>query len=110
MKSALLVWAAVPHNSDGVVFQLRLARGLQRFHVSRRVLEEVVELERRATDARQLESFYQNLDRILTLASTRRSIARSDTLALQVSDFFPGSKRASAGAQNQALLTGEISY
>ncbi|WP_120293961.1 hypothetical protein [Paraburkholderia sp. BL23I1N1] len=52
------IWAAVPHNSDGVVFQIRIVDRLQRFHVSRRVLEEVFDLESAASDARQLEHFY----------------------------------------------------
>ena len=87
MSSDLLVWAAVPHNSDGVVFQVRLDRGLQRFHVSRVLLEEVFEVERRASDARQLEVFYTYLNRILLRASAKRSIAGSDTLQLKSTDF-----------------------
>ena len=43
MGSAL-VWAAIPHNSDGVVFQVRVIRGLQRFHISRQTLEETFDL------------------------------------------------------------------
>jgi hypothetical protein len=87
MSSIALIWAAVPHNSDGVVFQIRLGRGLQRFHVSRRVLEEAFELERKASDARQLEFFYAHEQRILARASTKRSTASSGTIALQAADF-----------------------
>lgn len=92
MSGHALIWAAVPHNSDGVVFQVRIAHGLQRFHVSRRVLEEVFDLEPRASDAKQLELFYQSLARVLVRASMKRSIAGSDTLALQATDFVPSSK------------------
>ncbi|APA87018.1 hypothetical protein BJG93_10295 [Paraburkholderia sprentiae WSM5005] len=87
MTSIPLIWAAVPHNSDGVVFQIRLGRGLQRFHVSRRVLEDAFELERRASDARQLELFYVHLQRILVRASAKRSTACSATVSLQAADF-----------------------
>lgn len=87
MSTHSLIWAAVPHNSDGVVFSVRLARGLQRFHISRRVLEDVFELERKTSDARQLELFYSCLSRILAKASAKRSTASRDTVALQTSDF-----------------------
>ncbi|MBC8746741.1 hypothetical protein OKW43_003303 [Paraburkholderia sp. WC7.3g] len=87
MSSIPLIWAAVPHNSDGVVFQIRLGRGLQRFHVSRRVLEDVFELERRSSDARQLEFFYVHEQRILARASAKRSTACSATVSLQAADF-----------------------
>lgn len=73
-----LVWAAVPHNNDGVVFQIRLEYGLQRFYLSRGVLEQVFELERRASDSRQLEVFYIYLNRIIAMASAKRSIASAD--------------------------------
>jgi hypothetical protein len=89
MSSHVLIWAAVPHNGDGVVFQVRIAQGLQRFYVSRRVLEDVFDLEPRASDARELQLFYLFLDRILTRATVKRSIAGSDTLQLQVTDFSP---------------------
>jgi hypothetical protein len=101
MSSHSLIWAAVPHNSDGVVFQLRITRGLQRFHLSRRVLEDVFDLERRASDARQLELFYSCLSRILAKASTKRSISSPDTLALQVSDFI-SSSQAQGGWERHA--------
>jgi hypothetical protein len=92
MSSQSLIWAAVPHNSDGVVFQVRIARGLQRFHLSRRVLEDVFELERKASDARQLELFYSCLTHILAKASTKRSICSPDTVPLQASDFILSDK------------------
>lgn len=87
MSSQSLIWAAVPHNSDGVVFQVRIVHGLQRFYLSRAVLEEVFDLERRASDARQLELFYLSLNHILARASAKRSIASSDTVPLRTSDF-----------------------
>ncbi|MCC8401324.1 hypothetical protein LJ655_05340 [Paraburkholderia sp. MMS20-SJTN17] len=87
MSSIPLIWAAVPHNGDGVVFQIRLGRGLQRFHVSRRVLERVFELERKASDTRQLEFFYAHEQRILELASAKRSTPNSTTVSLQAADF-----------------------
>jgi hypothetical protein len=92
MGSNSLIWAAVPHNSDGVVFQVRVERGLQRFHVSRRVLEDAFDLVPKASDARQLEHFYLYLDRILDRAGTKRAKASSDTIALQTSDFISASK------------------
>ncbi|RZF30840.1 hypothetical protein EVC45_05095 [Paraburkholderia sp. UYCP14C] len=87
MSSIPLIWAAVPHNSDGVVFQIRLGRGLQRFHVSRRVLEDVFELERKASDARQLEFFYVHEQRIVARASAKRATACSATVSLLTADF-----------------------
>lgn len=93
MSSHVLIWAAVPHNSDGIVFQVRIIHGLQRFYVSRRVLEDVFDLEPRASDARQLELFYRFLKRILVRASKKRSIASSDTVALQVTDFTAPRKK-----------------
>lgn len=92
MASHSLIWAAVPHNSDGVVFQVRIVDGLQRFHVTRRALEDVFDLEPAASDARQLEYFYLNLNRILAQASTKRSIASSGTVPLQATDFTSTSK------------------
>lgn len=92
MASHSLIWAAVPHNSDGVVFQVRIVHGPQRFYVSRRVLEDVFDLEPAASDARQLEHFYVYLNRILAQASLKRSIASSDTVSLQASDFTSTSK------------------
>lgn len=104
MSSHVLIWAAVPHNSDGVVFQVRIAHGLQRFHLSRRVLEDVFDLESRASDARQLELFYTVQERILALASKKRSIASSGTVALQATDFIPHDKKQSgSNAQASAL-------
>lgn len=87
MGNHSLIWAAVPHNNDGVVFQVRIVHGLQRFHIARRVLEEVFDLEPAASDVRQLEYFYLYLDRILTQASTARSIASSGTVPLRATDF-----------------------
>ena len=95
MISHMLIWAAVPHNSDGVVFQVRMAHGLQRFYASRHVLEDAFDLEPRASDARQLELFYKFLKCILVQASKRCSIPRSDTVALQATDFIPPSKKES---------------
>lgn len=104
MNNQSLIWAAVPHNSDGVVFQARILHGLQRFYVSRRVLEEVFGLERKASDARQLEVFYLNLPDILSRSRDKRSIAGSDTVALLAADFPSAGKtrrsaRAEAGAR-----------
>jgi len=89
MSSHVLSWAAVPHNGDGVVFQVRIAHGLQRFYLARRVLESAFNLEPRASDARQLQLFYQFLNRILIRATAKRLIAGSDTLPLQATDFSP---------------------
>lgn len=100
MNSHVLIWAAVPHNSDGIVFQVRIAHGLQRFYVSRRVLEDVFDLESRATDARQLELFYGFLERILVRASNKRSIAGSDTVALLATDFIASSRNESESSQD----------
>ncbi len=96
MISHMLIWAAVPHNSDGVVFQVRVVHGLQRFYVSRRVLEDVFDLEQRASDARQLELFYKFLNRILVRASKKCSIPRSDTVALRATDFIPPNEKESS--------------
>ncbi|MEN2470332.1 hypothetical protein D1006_38135 [Burkholderia stabilis] len=87
MESGSLVWAGVPHNSDGVVFQVRVGRGLQRFHIARTVLEKALDLERLATDARQLECFYEHLTPILGAARKTRSNAKADTVPLKISDF-----------------------
>jgi hypothetical protein len=57
MSTHVLIWAGVPHRSDGIVFQVRVVHGLQRFHMSCRKLEDVFHLETRASDARQLEFF-----------------------------------------------------
>jgi hypothetical protein len=104
MNNDSLVWAGVPHNSDGVVFQIRLNRGLQRFHVPRAVLEEVFDLERRAMDARQLQLFYLHMDRILVRAGAKRSIASADTVPLKASDFSTRSDRdARPGAMGAAM-------
>ncbi|KAA1013676.1 hypothetical protein FVF58_08010 [Paraburkholderia panacisoli] len=92
MPNHSLIWAAVPHNSDGVVFQIRIVHGLQRFHLTRRVLEDVFDLEPAASDARQLERFYLYLNRILAQAGTKRSIASLDTVPLQATDFTSTSK------------------
>ncbi|MFD1560408.1 hypothetical protein ACFSHT_32980 [Paraburkholderia silviterrae] len=86
MGSAL-VWAAIPHNSDGVVFQVRVIRGLQRFHIARRTLEEAFGLAPHASDAGQLELFYQHKTHILSRAMRKRPIASADTAALQTADF-----------------------
>ena len=93
MSSHVLIWAGVPHNSDGIVFQVRVVHGLQRFYLSRRVLEDAFELEPRASDARQLELFYTFLTHILARAGSKRSIAGSDTVALQSTDFIPSGKK-----------------
>jgi hypothetical protein len=87
MSSHSLIWAAVPHNGDGVVYQVVVAHGHQRFHIPRRVLEEAFQLEPKASDARQLEIFYLSLERLLTRARIKRSIAGSDTVPLLAADF-----------------------
>ncbi|WP_168794015.1 hypothetical protein [Paraburkholderia aromaticivorans] len=92
MGSHSLIWAAVPHNSDGVVFQIRIVHGLQRFYVSRRVLEDVFDLEPAASDAKQLQHFYVHMARILARAGEKRSICGSDTVPLQAADFTSTSK------------------
>jgi hypothetical protein len=93
MSSCTLVWAAVPHNGDGVVFQVRIAHGLQRFYISRRVLEDVFNLELKASDAKELERFYASLNRILEEASKKRSTSTSGTVALfQPTGLIPASK------------------
>ncbi|HDR9482282.1 TPA: hypothetical protein QDC20_000422 [Burkholderia aenigmatica] len=99
MDRSSLVWAGVPHNSDGVVFQIRVGRGLQRFHISRLILEKACELERLASDARQLESFYEHLAPILAVARKTRSSAKADTVSLNVSDFVrTGNVRVARGS------------
>jgi hypothetical protein len=92
MGSHSLIWAAVPHNSDGVVFQIRIVHGLQRFYVSRRVLEDVFDLEPRASDAKQLQHFYSHLTRILARAGAKRSFSGPDTVPLQAADFISTSR------------------
>lgn len=87
VMGSALVWAAIPHNSDGVVFQVRVIRGLQRFHIPRRALEEAFDLAPHASDAGQLELFYQHKNLILRQAMRKRPIAGADTAALQTSDF-----------------------
>ncbi|WP_322023803.1 hypothetical protein [Burkholderia sp. BCC1977] len=87
MDRSSLVWAGVPHNSDGVVFQIRVGRGLQRFHIPRLILEKAFDLERLASDARQLECFYEHSAPILAVARKTRSNAKADTVSLNVSDF-----------------------
>lgn len=87
MDRSSLVWAGVPHSSDGVVFQVRIGRGLQRFHIARLILEKACDLERLASDARQLECFYEHLTPILAVARKMRSSAKADTVSLNVSDF-----------------------
>ncbi|VBB16637.1 hypothetical protein [Burkholderia stabilis] len=99
MGSGSLVWAGVPHNSDGVVFQVRVGRGLQRFHIARAVLEKALDLERLASDARQLECFYEHLAPILGAARKTRSSAKADTVPLKTSDFArTGATRAGQGS------------
>ncbi|AWV05119.1 hypothetical protein DM992_38370 [Burkholderia sp. JP2-270] len=102
MDGGSLVWAGVPHNSDGVVFQVRVGRGLQRFHIARTVLEKVLDLERLASDARQLECFYEQLSPILSVARKARSKAKADTVSLHVADFLRTSK-ARAGQDSVAI-------
>ncbi|WGS40339.1 hypothetical protein LFL97_11330 [Burkholderia sp. JSH-S8] len=101
MDRGSLVWAGIPHNSDGVVFQVRIARGLQRFHISRAILEKALDLERLASDARQLECFYEHLAPILGVARKTRSNARADTVPLNISDFVRTTK-ARAGQDASA--------
>ncbi|HDR9496171.1 hypothetical protein [Burkholderia stabilis] len=101
MNSGSLVWAGVPHNSDGVVFQVRVGRGLQRFHIARTVLEKALDLERLAADARQLECFYEQLSPILSVARRARSKAKADTVSLHIADFLRTSK-ARAGQDSVA--------
>ncbi|MGU7769191.1 hypothetical protein ACV229_03275 [Burkholderia sp. MR1-5-21] len=88
MDRTSLIWAAVPHNSDGVVFQVRMGRGQQRFHISRDTLRAIFDLGRDATDAVQLDHFYMNVECILREALRKRSKAGSDTLRLDVNDFI----------------------
>ncbi|AXF26080.1 hypothetical protein CUJ89_33780 [Burkholderia pyrrocinia] len=99
MDGGALVWAGVPHNSDGVVFQIRVGRGLQRFHISRMVLEKALDLERLASDARQLECFYEHLAPILGVARKARSNAKADTVPLNIADF---ARTAKTGAGQDA--------
>nr|MDW3662885.1 hypothetical protein [Paraburkholderia terrae] len=85
-SSSRLVWAANPHNSDGVVFQVRVIQGLQRFHVSRQTLEKVCGLAPRASDARQLEVFLQHLASFVDLALRKRPLAANDTVPVLFTD------------------------
>ncbi len=87
MGGSALVWAGVPHNSDGVVFQMRVGRGLQRFHVPRTVLEKSFDLGQLASDTQQLECFYEHLESILDTARKTRANAKADTVPLGISDF-----------------------
>ncbi|WCM18329.1 hypothetical protein NDK50_14910 [Paraburkholderia bryophila] len=82
-----LIWAAVPHTGDGVVFQLRLHSGTQRFYVPRDLLEAVFGLERGASDAGQLALFYRNSNRIFSEARVKRAHGSSDTVQLLTRDF-----------------------
>jgi hypothetical protein len=107
MSNHALIWAAVPHNSDGVVFSVRIARGPQRFHISRRVLEEVFELEQNTSDARQLDVFYSSVSRILAKAAAKRSTANRDTVALQTSDFISPA-RSREGWERQTGVAGAM--
>ncbi|REE18994.1 hypothetical protein B0G71_2065 [Paraburkholderia sp. BL27I4N3] len=100
MSSDSLIWAAVPHNSDGVVFQIRIVHGLQRFHVSRRALEDVFDLEPHASDAKQLQHFYSHLTRILARAGEKRSVCGSNTVALQAADFRSTSREPLASSRH----------
>ncbi|QVN22909.1 hypothetical protein [Burkholderia pyrrocinia] len=102
MDSGSLVWAGVPHNSDGVVFQVRVGRGLQRFHIARTILEKALDLERLASDARQLECFYEHLRPILGAARKTRSSAKADTVPLSISHFVRAG-RTSAGRDSWAV-------
>jgi hypothetical protein len=98
MDRSSLVWAGVPHSGDGVVFQIRIGRGLQRFHLARLILESACDLERRASDARQLECFYEHLNPILAVARKMRSSAKADTVSLDAADFVrAGSARGEQG-------------
>ncbi|MFM0054868.1 hypothetical protein PQR64_04540 [Paraburkholderia phytofirmans] len=103
MSTHSLIWAAVPHNSDGVVFQIRIVHGLQRFHVSRRALEAVFDLEPRASDAKQLQHFYSHLTRILARAGEKRSFCGSDTVPLQAADFTSTSSRETFASSRHAM-------
>ncbi|WGS53759.1 hypothetical protein LFL96_22195 [Paraburkholderia sp. D15] len=87
MSRHTLIWAAVPHTSDGIVFELGLGRGHQRFYLSRDLLEKVFGLERGASDARQLECFYIHSSRIFAQAYEKRVRGGSDTVQLQLADF-----------------------
>lgn len=87
MTGQTLLWAAVPHTGDGVVFELRLDYGRQRFYVPRDLLEDVFGLEPAASDARQLELFYANSNRISSRAYEERSRGSAGTVRLQLVDF-----------------------
>jgi hypothetical protein len=98
MSSRSLVWAGVPHNGDGVVFQVRVDHGLQRFHIARFVLEDVFDLEPSASDAQQFDLFYASLKRILDQAAIKRSIASPSTVSLLTADFDRPKKKRSKSA------------
>jgi hypothetical protein len=95
MKSCMLDWAAVPHNSDGVVFQVRIFAGCQRFHVARAVLEEAFGLAPKASDAKQLELFYLHAKCIVNRAGEKHSPLRVGVLALVASDFIASGEKKS---------------
>ncbi|MFP3559395.1 hypothetical protein SB861_53620 [Paraburkholderia sp. SIMBA_049] len=71
------------------MFQVRVIRGLQRFHIPRRVLEAAFDLAPCASDAGQLELFYRHATHILSRAMRKRPIAGADTAAFQTLDFTP---------------------
>jgi hypothetical protein len=102
MGSHSLIWAAVPHNSDGVVFQIRIVHGLQRFHVPRRVLESVFALAPGASDAKQLQHFYLHATRILAEAGAKRSFSGPDTVPLQAPDFVATREELFASSRHAA--------
>lgn len=87
MHGIALTWAGVPHDGDGVVFQLCVDRGSQRFHIPRAVLRKVFGLARAARDSQQLELFYAQQDCIGEVARGKRAVGRRDTVPLAVSDF-----------------------
>lgn len=102
MSRDSLIWAAVPHTGDGVVFQLRLSDGYQRFHLPRDLLEKVFGLEHGASDARQLELFYEYSKRIFSRASEKRSRGSSDTVRLHATDFISRGNDRSGSELHQA--------
>lgn len=103
MDICTLEWAAVPHNSDGVVFQVRIFAGCQRFHVARAVLEEVFGLSPKASDAKQLELFYAHQARLMRSAAEKHSPLRVGMLALRASDFIPSGATESRRKGRQAV-------
>ncbi|WP_162600869.1 hypothetical protein [Paraburkholderia sp. C35] len=98
MGSSRLVWAANPHNGDGVVFQVRVLKGLQRFHVSRHTLEKALGLAPQVSDARQLEVFFKHLTSFIDIALRKRPLAANDTAPIFVDDMVEyESVRSEAG-------------